>query len=143
MSRKNEAPDIPSTEEQILGELRKMNKLLTLSSGQKIEEELGKYATSDERKMIWVLIDGKRQAPEIALAIKKTKSAVDKFLQSLENAGLVEERVYGRPPVRAIDYVPASWVELTFKPTVSPEQPAASADSAEQKQTQQEASTIG
>lgn len=138
----DKTPAIP-TDQAMLKELRKMNRLITLANGEKIEQELGKFATSDERRMIWVLIDGRRQSPEIAQIIKKTKSAVDKFLQTLESAGLVEERVYGKPPVRAIEYVPASWVDLVSKPATTVEQPAAVSGSTEQSQTQPEAGTVG
>lgn len=133
MIEKKELSSQPTVEQEILNELKKMNKLMTIAEGQKIEETLGRYATSDERKMIWALMDGRRQAPEMAQVLKMTKDAVNKFLQSLESAGLVEKREYGKPPVRAIDYVPASWVDLSSK----------SAAPAEQKQTQQEAGAVG
>jgi DNA-binding HxlR family transcriptional regulator len=139
----NETPAQRTVEEKILGELKKMNKLITIANGQKIEETLGRYTTSDERKMIWVLMDGKRQAPDIAQIIKKTKRTVDTFLQSLENAGLVEQRAYGRPPVRSIEYVPASWVDLVPNSTSPAEQTPVIPSSDEQKQTQQEADAIG
>jgi DNA-binding transcriptional ArsR family regulator len=98
--------------ELILNELRKMNKILALSNGSKLELEIAKYATTAERKMIWGLIDGEMQAPQIASRINKTKRSVDHFLQILEDAELLEKRKYGRPPKRTIEFVPAQWTEL-------------------------------
>jgi len=107
-----EQPKSSSVDEQILLELKKMNRVITLSNGSKLESELAGFATTDERKMIWVLIDGETQPPEIAKRIGKTKRAVDMFLQVLEDANLIEKRKYGKPPKRYIDYVPAAWIEL-------------------------------
>lgn len=100
-----------TVDEDILKELKKISWVMTLSNGPVIEKELEKYATSDDRKKIWVLIDGNRQADEIAKIIGKTKRAVDIFLKTLEDASLVE-RPYNKPPTRSLDYVPASWNEL-------------------------------
>lgn len=129
------------TDQAILKELKKMNRILTLSNGPLIEQELAKYATSDERKVIWVLIDGAKQAPEIAQIIKKTKRAVDMFLQTLEDAELVE-RPYNKPPLRTIDYVPASWVELTSKITSRAES-APTVNAPTPGTAQQEATSVG
>jgi hypothetical protein len=40
---------------------------------------------------------------------------VDVYLQFLENLGFVEQRVYGKPPVRSIEYVPSNWLNLDVK----------------------------
>ena len=98
-----------------LKELKKISKLLTISNGDKIEKELEKYATTDERKIIWTMIDGKNQTEDIAKLIKKTKRALDTFLNILEKAELIEERQYGVPPVKILDYVPADWITLLQK----------------------------
>jgi hypothetical protein len=100
---------------EIVKELKNIKKLIALVNGEKIEHELGKYATTDDRKKIWVLIDGRRQSPEIAQLIGKTKRMVDVYLQFLENLGFVEQRVYGKPPVRSIEYVPSNWLNLDVK----------------------------
>lgn len=100
---------------ELLKELKKISKLLTLSNGASIEKELEKYATTDERKIIWAMIDGKTQVETIAKSIKKTKAAVDIFLKILERADLIEERQYGVPPTRSLDYVPADWITLLPK----------------------------
>ncbi|MDH5754431.1 MAG: hypothetical protein OEY95_04420 [Candidatus Bathyarchaeota archaeon] len=94
-----------------LAELRKISKILILANAKAIEDELSKYATTDERKKIWVLMDGNRMSKEIARSIGVTTRTVDKFLKALESAELVENP-WGKPPKRILDYVPASWLEL-------------------------------
>lgn len=122
-----------TNEEEILKELKKISKVVTIGNGPAIEKELLKYATSDDRKKIWALMDGKRQSDEIAKIVGKTKRAIDIFLKILEDATLVE-REFNKPPVRALDYVPANWIELLQKEspiseeqqitTQQPEQPS-------------------
>ena len=107
-------------DEEILKELRNISKIITISSGPAIEKELEKYATSEDRKKIWVLLDGVKQSDEIAKIIGKTRRAVDTFLKILEEVGLVE-RPYNKPPIRRLDYVPASWAEFLEK-TISTEE---------------------
>lgn len=116
-----------SNDEDILKELKKLNKIMTLSNGPNLEAKIEKYATSNNRKKIWVLIDGKKQSDEIAKNIGLTKSAVDIFLKILEDAILVE-RQFNKPPTRVLDYVPAKWVEIlqTESKTIQTEIPAQS-----------------
>src|SRR5690348_5369421 len=97
-----------SYEEEILKELRKLSKILILSNGGNLESQIEKYATTPERKKIWVLLDGKRQANDIAQVIGITKRGVDMFLKILEDASLIE-RPFNKPPIRIADYVPAGW----------------------------------
>jgi hypothetical protein len=94
-----------------LVELRKISKILLLANAKTLENELSKYATTDERKKIWVLIDGNKLSKDIAVSIGITRRGVDKFLKVLEKANLVESP-YGKPPKRILDYVPASWLDL-------------------------------
>lgn len=104
-----------TNEEDILKELKKISKIITISNGQSLEKELSKYATTDERKKIWVLIDGTRTSEQIAKEIGITKRAVDIALQHFENAELIEKRKYGVPPQRVVEYMPPSWIELSQK----------------------------
>jgi len=100
-----------------LKELKKITKLLTFAYSDKIEAELSKVANTDNRKMMWVLIDGIRGAPQIADAIKVYASTVRDFLNAAKSAGLIEYQ-RNNPPVKIIDYVPPVWIELL---PVSPE----------------------
>lgn len=100
-----------TNDEEILKELKKISRIVTLANGSIIEKELSKYATTDERKAIWSLMDGKT-TEDIAKIIHKTKAAVDIFLKILERVELIDERKYGIPPVRKLDYIPSGWITL-------------------------------
>lgn len=94
-----------------LRELKKISKILILANASMIENELAKIANSDTRKKIWVLIDGKRLANEIANDVGVNPSTVSRFLDSASAADLVEY-TKGEPPRKILDYVPPSWIEL-------------------------------
>jgi len=97
-----------------LEELRKIYKILLLSNSEKIEKELSKLVTSDERKKIWVLIDGKRSTKEIAKIVGVAVRSVNRFLDIGEKMGFVENE-WGKPPRKIVDYTPSSWIELIKK----------------------------
>ena len=105
-------------EEEILKELKKISKIITLSNGKMLEVEIAKYASTNDRKKIWVLIDGIRQADEIVKISGITQAPVYKFLKILEDSGLIE-RQRGKPPQRLLDYVPAEWIDLVQTDTKS------------------------
>ena len=88
--------------------LGEFTRLLTLVNGEALEKELSKYATTNERKRAWILIDGKRTTEEIGQAAGMKLRTIQDFLKTLNNASLTESR----PPKRIIDYVPASWLDL-------------------------------
>ena len=94
---------------ELLHELKKITKILTLTNSEKLQEEIGRFATTDERKKIWVLLDGTRQPKDIAQQLKLTPRGVNKFLRVLESADLIER---GEAPRRLTDFVPANWVEM-------------------------------
>ena len=96
-----------------LRELKKISRILTLANASVIEDELAKIANSDVRKRIWVLIDGKRLASEIANDIGVNPSTVSRFLDGASAADLVEY-TKGEPPRRVLDYVPPSWIDLVM-----------------------------
>lgn len=98
-----------------LRELRKISKILTLSNATILERELSKIANTNDRKKIWILIDGNRMAKDIAEKIGITARAVRYFLTAAVTAELIEytER---EPPRRILDYIPPSWIELIELP---------------------------
>ena len=106
--------------DEILAELRKLTKLVTISNGKSIESELQQYATNDGRRKIWVLVDGKNQVDDIVKLSGLKQRTVYEFLKILEDAKLVEKS-FGKPPIRLLDYVPPKWVEL-LQITASPVQ---------------------
>ncbi len=102
--------------EELLQELQKISKLLTFAYSEKIESELEKVANTNNRKMMWILIDGIRGATDIAKEIRVSGQAVRDFLNQAKPAGLIDYK-RNKPPVKLFDYVPPSWIELVHKET--------------------------
>lgn len=93
-------------------ELERISRILMLVHAEEIESELSKYATTDERKKVWVLIDGKNMPKDMAkLAGNLKVRAIEIFLKQLAKAKLIENPSR-KPPSKLIDYVPLSWTEL-------------------------------
>ena len=111
-----------------LTELRKISKILLLANASVIESELGKIATSDDRKRMWVLIDGVRMLKDIANKLRVTERAVRYFLDAMAAGGFVEN-LRGEPPKRILDYVPPSWIELAQAEEKEAEPPTKPAES--------------
>ncbi len=98
-----------------LKELEKISRILMLAHAKEIETELAKYATTDERKKIWVLIDGKNMPKNMAKLAGNVKvRAIEIFLKQLAKAKLIENPSR-KPPSKLVDYVPLSWIELFEK----------------------------
>ncbi len=94
-----------------LDELRKISKILIMAHGATLEKELSKIMTTDERKMIWVAIDGQADPKLISERTKVPLKTVSNFLSMLRKAELVEgER--GAAPQKRLDYVPPDWLDL-------------------------------
>jgi DNA-binding MarR family transcriptional regulator len=101
--------------EAMLRELKKISKILTLTNASSLEKELEKIASTNDRKKMWVLIDGNRRQKEIAVDAGVTQAAVSYFLSAAVAAELIEYP-RGEPPRRIVDYVPPSWIELAKLP---------------------------
>jgi len=104
-----------SGQDPTLEELKKITRILTLAHAGAIEKEIEKVATSEERKKIWVLMDGRRMSKDIAREIGIAEWSVNRFLKIAAAAGLARNP-RGKPPYRVIDYVPPSWIELIELP---------------------------
>ena len=106
------------SEADILRELRRISKILLLANSQILERELGKLATTDERKKIWMAIDGRKTTADIASVVGVTQRSVQRFLKDAKLAELID---YQNDSVRRlIDYVPPSWLQLL--PSIDREQ---------------------
>ncbi len=98
-------------DEVILTESKKISSSITIGNGSAITKELAKYATSDDRKKMQVLLDGARPSDDIAKIIGKINHVVCIFLNIFKDADLVE-RQYNKHPTRNLDYAPSSWIGL-------------------------------
>lgn len=80
--------------EQILGELVTIRKLLTILSQDKLtdfnEQIKNQYLTTEQRKKMYDLFDGTKSLKEIGEEVKTSSEAVRLFAVSLEKAGLIE-----------------------------------------------------
>lgn len=97
-----------------LTELRKITKILTLAHANALEDTIGRYASTDARKMIWVLIDGINMPEDIMNRIGRARiglRTIYDFLEILGEAKLIENPKR-KPPKKLIDFVPASWIQL-------------------------------
>jgi hypothetical protein len=103
--------------EASLRELRKISRILILANAASVEKELSKIATTNERKKMWVLMDGKTMPKDLAKGTGVTIMAVSNFLTAGVAVELVEYN-RGEPPRRILDYVPPNWIELVKLPAV-------------------------
>jgi hypothetical protein len=94
-----------------LNELKKISKLLTLANADVLERELGKVATTPERKKIWILVDGETMPDELIKNSGMKQAALYNFIKALANADLIENP-HGKAPKKKLEFVPASWLDL-------------------------------
>ena len=97
--------------EDIINVLKNISKVLILSNSEKIKVELEKIATNDERKIIWVLINGKNDNKIISERARITERSVRRIIKLFEEAELVDNP-RGKPARRLLNYVPPDWIEL-------------------------------
>lgn len=100
-----------------LKELKKISKILVLANAAAIEAELSKIATTNDRKRIWVVMDGNKMPVDIAKLANVTVMTVSNFLNAGKAAELIDYKK-GEPPQRMLDYVPPSWIELVKMPVM-------------------------
>ncbi len=98
-------------ESDAVNELRKIAKILLMAHGEALERELLKVMTTDDRRLIWVLLDGESEPKEIATKSAIPLKTVLNFLTVLRKAELIEGG-RGAPPRKRIDYVPPGWLAL-------------------------------
>ena len=104
-------------ESEILRELRHLSKISLLANAKAIEAELDRLASTDDRKRIWVLIDGKRMAKDIAVDAAVSERTVNYFLAAAQTADLIEYEKR-EPPSKLLKYSPPSWIELALAKAV-------------------------
>jgi hypothetical protein len=98
-------------EGSIVKELKLINKILTIAHANQIEAELIKLASTDDRKRMWILIDGNRMTKDISQRTGMAIRTVDLFLQQANKAGFIDNPPR-KPPVKLINYTPIKWLDL-------------------------------
>lgn len=95
-----------------LEQLKKITRILTTINAEALEKAIAKYASTDERKKIWVLIDGTKLPRDMVAIIGNiTQRTIERFLDELERGQLVTNPKRG-PAEKLVDYVPLEWVKL-------------------------------
>ena len=94
--------------EEIISELKSIKLLLSITNSVQLDSYLNKIITTENRRKIWIAIDGQHMQNEIAIEVGVSQKAVSKFLKILTESKLIDYKPY-TPPTRNIDYVPASW----------------------------------
>jgi len=92
--------------------LKAIRKLTELQLRGPIKSELTKFASSTERRKIWMLCDGTLSTVEISRKVGVSTRAVQYFVQDGLKAGFLrlDRRGY---PSRNIDWIPPEWERLT------------------------------
>src|SRR5437879_13353107 len=109
-------PEVTMTQSEpqpdsVLKQLQLITRILTIAHADRVGNELSKIATTDDRKRMWILIDGKRMSKDIAKKLKISDRAVSYFLNEASVAGFIENPPR-KPPVKLIDFTPPSWLSL-------------------------------
>ena len=99
--------------DKILSELSIIKASLMVSNYDIIEQNLDKIITTDDRKLMWIHLDGKKTQDEIAKLVGKTQAAVSYFISWGKNFGLIDDN--NSQARRTIDIIPKSWHELKKK----------------------------
>src|SRR5437867_2303710 len=98
-------------QDPVLKQLQLITRILTIAHADRVANELAKIATTDDRKRMWILIDGKQMAKDIAKKLNVSDRAVNYFLREVTLAGFVENPPR-KPPAKLIDFTPPSWLPL-------------------------------
>jgi hypothetical protein len=100
-----------SPQDPVLKQLQLITRILTIAHADRVANELAKIATTDDRKKMWILIDGKQMSRDIARKLNVSDRAVNYFLREATLAGFVENP-RRKPPAKLIDFTPPSWLPL-------------------------------
>ena len=105
MADKNEEVELLR---EISESLKVIRKLTEIQLHGPIKDELSKFASSAERRKLWILCDGTTTTIEMSKKIGVSPRAVQYFVQDGLKAGFlrVDRRGY---PSRTIDWTPPEW----------------------------------
>jgi len=96
---------------ELLEEIKNISKLLLLINSEKITSQLEKYVSTDERKMIWILLDGNKTNEDISKITGSKIRTIQNYKKILEGADLIFSP-HGKPGIRKINFVPSEWLKL-------------------------------
>ena len=99
-----------STDENILHELKAINKILILTNSDAIDHYLSKIIKTKVRRKIWANIDGVNRQKDLVEISGVKQGSVSEFLILLNKIGIIDYKPRS-PPRKLIEYTPASWIE--------------------------------
>lgn len=91
-------------------EIRNIKTILTIMNSKLIEIELNKICSTNDRKLMWIHIDGNKTQDEIAKLVGKTQAAVSYFISNGKDVGLIDD-IDGLAR-KTINYIPSNWLNL-------------------------------
>ncbi len=97
------------TNQEILAQMEIIRRLLEFIANDQITRVLETLATTEARRQIWALLDGRNSTSDISEKLSVSMRTVQQFVKELEESNLVltEKRGY---PQRIINYIPRSWI---------------------------------
>ena len=90
--------------------LSSIRKILEIQARPALIKELEAFASTSERRKMWILSNGELSNEEIAKKVGSTLRTVQYFVQEGRSAGLIVMAKRGFPK-RAIDLLPKEWKE--------------------------------
>jgi len=91
--------------------LKVVRKLTEIQLRGPIKDELAEFASSKERRKMWMLCDGALSTIEISKQVGVSPRAVQYFVQDGLKAGFVRVDRRGYPS-RTIDWIPPEWEKI-------------------------------
>jgi len=76
-----------------------------------VKDQLDKIASTSERKMIWISLDGTKTTQEIAEEAGISIRTVQHFIKQLRELDLIADKRRGCPQ-RRIDIIPSNWEKI-------------------------------
>ena len=118
--KKKNKPVLPKPEESLV----EIRKLVNIVATQMAIDRIGKLASTEKQKTIWVLCSGKLTRKQLAQKSGTHLNTVKAFVEEAMTYGLLEEeKAKGGHPKRVIDYVPSEWRAYTKKKKQAEEKP--------------------
>jgi len=95
-------------EKVIVEKLTLIERYIKIIARSSIVEEVRRVATTEKRRLMWFLCNGKNSTEDIARYVKASVRAVQYFVDEAEKAGLIEFEKRGYPK-RICDVFPPEW----------------------------------
>lgn len=96
---------------EIKNEVSLIRKYLEFQIADFVKDQLDKIASTSERKVVWISLDGTKTTQEIAEEAGISIRTVQLFIKQLRELELVTDKKRGYPQ-RRIDIIPSNWEKI-------------------------------